>query len=298
MYDWSDLRVFLAVARAGSTTAAAELLGVSQTTAARRIAALEEDLGAQLFERHQSGYRLTELGESVRGNAERIEAEAQAIADAIAQQRRHLAGVVRVTTNESMANAFVTPWLAEFAELYPDIRIQMIVDDRRLDLARGEADVALRAGSRPTDGALVVRKLCVVPWNIYCSQAYAARRGRPASIEALNEHSIIGGEGAFASLPAMRWLRDKAPRATIAAHSNNMSNLIATVKAGLGVTGLPCVDAEAEPTLLRCFGDLPELDSELFLVTRAEMKDLPRVRAFTDFISAKIASARDRLAPR
>ena len=298
MYDWGDLRVFLAVARAGSTTAAAERLGVSQTTAARRIAALEEDLGAQLFERHQSGYRLTELGESVRGNAERIEAEAHAIADAIAQQRRHLAGVVRVTTNESMANAFVTPWLAEFAELYPDIRIQMIVDDRRLDLARGEADVALRAGSRPTDGALVVKKIGVVPWNIYCSQAYAARRGRPLSIEALNEHSIIGGEGALANLTSMRWLRDKAPRASVVAHSNNMSNLIATVKAGLGVTGLPCVDAEAEPTLLRCFGDLPELDSELFLVTREEMKDLPRVRAFTDFISAKIASARDRLAPR
>jgi DNA-binding transcriptional LysR family regulator len=77
-----------------------------------------------------------------------------------------------------------------------------------------------------------------------------------------------------------------------------MSNLIATLKAGLGVTGLPCVDAEAEPTLLRCFEDLPELDSELFLLTRAEMKDLPRVRAFTDFISAKIASARDRLAAR
>jgi DNA-binding transcriptional LysR family regulator len=298
MYDWGDLRFFLAVARAGSTTAAAQSLGVSQTTVARRIAALEGDVGAQFFERHQSGYRLTELGESVRGNAERIEAEAQAIADAIAQQHRHLAGVIRVTTNESMANTFVTPWLAEFAEIYPDIRIQMIVDDRRLDLARGEADVALRAGSLPTDGALVVKKLCVVPWNIYCSQAYAARRGRPLNIEDLNEHSIIGGEGAFANLPSMRWLRDKAPRAKVVALSNNMSNLIATLKAGLGVTGLPCVDAEAEPTLLRCFEDLPELDSELFLLTRAEMKDLPRVRAFTDFISAKIASARDRLAAR
>lgn len=298
MYDWGDLRIFLAVARCGSTLAASRLLHINQTTAARRVAALEAALDVQLFDRLQSGYRLTEIGEAVRASAERVEAEAETLTRLIAQQSRNLAGVIRITTNESLANAFVTPWLGEFADIYPDIRLQMIVDDRRLDLTRGEADVALRAGSKPVDGALVVKKLSVVTWSLYCSKGYAARRGCPDSVEALDAHMIVGGEGTLANLPGMQWLAEKAPRATVVAHSNSMSNLLATVKAGLGVTTLPCIVGDPEPDLVRCLGDLPELDSEMYLVTRAEMKDLPRVRAFTDFLTARVAAVRHQLAAR
>lgn len=298
MYDWNDLRMFLAVARDGSTLAASRTLKVDQTTVARRVAALEQALGVALFERLQSGYRLTEMGEGVRHSAERVEAEADTLARLVAQQGRKLSGVIRVTTNESLANSFVTPWLGEFAEIYPDIRVQMIIDDRRLDLARGEADVAIRAGSRPTDGALVVRALSVVTWSLYCSRAYAARRGVPTSAEELNDHLILGGEGTLAGLPGMLWMAEKAPRAVVAAHSNSMSNLLASVKAGLGVTTLPCVVGDPEPDLVRCIADVPELDSEMVLVTRSDMKDLPRMRAFTDFLIAHVSAVRHRLAAR
>ena len=298
MYEWSDLRVFLAVARGGSTLAASRVLGVNQTTVARRVAALEAALKTMLFDRLQSGYRLTEIGELVRASAERVEAEAESLARVVVQQGRQLAGVIRITTNEALANQFVTPWMGEFAEIYPDIRLQMIVEDRRLDLARGEADVALRAGSRPTDGSLVIRRLSTLTWSVYCSRSYANRRGRPSAAEELNDHAIISGDGAVAHLPGMHWLAEKAPTATVVAHSNSMTNLLATVKAGLGVTTLPSTVGDAEPDLLRCLPSVPELDSELFLVTRGEIKDLPRVRAFTEFLAARVTAVRHRLAAR
>jgi DNA-binding transcriptional LysR family regulator len=292
MYDWNDVRVFLAVARGGSTLAASRMLSVNQTTVARRVSALEEALGFALFDRLQSGYRLTEVGELIRANAERLESEAEALARVVAQHGRNLSGSIRVTTNESLANALLTPCLGEFADLYPDIQIQVFVDDRHLDITGGEADVAIRAGSRPTNPDLIVRKLCAAAWAFYCGTRYAERRGVPASMEDLDGHLLLGGDGVLANAPAMKWMEASTPNSTIVNRSNSLTNLIVAIRAGLGVGPLPCMEGDCAPDLVRCFAPPPQFESEVMLVTRSELRDVPRVRAFIDFISARTAQLR------
>src|SRR5690606_22007553 len=141
MFDWNDLKAFLAVARGGSTLGAAKAMGVNQTTVARRIEALESALRLKLFERGQTGSRLTEAGRDLMAEAEKVEAAAQAFDSRAAAQQRGLAGNIRITATEIIANAAVTPALGEFRRLYPDIQVDLILTDRALDIERGEADV-------------------------------------------------------------------------------------------------------------------------------------------------------------
>jgi DNA-binding transcriptional LysR family regulator len=179
MLDWDDLRFVLAVARAGSTLRAARALDVNQTTVARRIAHIEGEVGAQLFESRQSGQSLTPLGEIVARGAERVEAEVAALTSAIDSQRRLLSGVVRFTSSEVYANAIVAPFLKSFRQQYPGVTVDLISQDRRLDVARGEADVALRAGSRPDGAGIVAQRLPDAGWSAYCSRmAFHRRRTR------------------------------------------------------------------------------------------------------------------------
>lgn len=292
MFDWNDLRHFLAVARAGSTLAAAEALKVNQTTVARRIAALEQALGARLFDRAQSGYRLTELGHELLPAAERLETEAATVARLVEQRSRKLAGTIRVTTNETIANLFLTPSLADFAELYPDVTVEVVVDPRHLDLGRGEADVALRAAQDPGTGPIVVRKLRHLPWAVYCSRDYAARHGCPADVSDLPAHKVIGSDGPLSAMTAFQWLEGAAGSAQVIARSNSLPNMLTAIRAGLGLAVLPCAMAEPEPDLVRCIGPMDEIGAPLWMITRHDAKDEPRIRAFTSFIAARIVAMR------
>jgi DNA-binding transcriptional LysR family regulator len=154
--------------------------------------------------------------------------------DRLHARRRRMAGAVRVTTNETMANAFLTPCLLEFADLYPDIRVELLVSDQRVDLLRGEADVAIRGGAQPDSGGLVIRKISDVAWSVFCSREYAARRGCPREVEDLQRHAIIQGDGAAAVMPGVRWLERHAPHADTPTRSNSLSNLVVAVEGGPG----------------------------------------------------------------
>ena len=290
--DWNDLRHFLAVARSGSTLAAAERLHVNQSTVARRIAALEEALGLALFARSQAGYRLTEAGEELLPAAERVELEVETVRRLSEQRLRRLAGTVRVTASEALANTFLNPCLREFNDLYPDVRIEVAIADRSLDIARGEADVALRAGVQKGEGAIVVRKLRDLEWSIYCSRDYARRNGCPQTAEEMRGHAVVDGDGSVASLPGILWLKRHAGSDRVVAKSNSLTHLAAAVRAGLGLGALPCQIGELDSELIRCIEPPSELYSTLWLVTRADIKDEPRVRTFTDFITARTVSMR------
>lgn len=296
MYDWNDLRHFLAVARTGSTLAAARDVGVNQTTTSRRIAALEDALHVRLFDRLQRGYTLTDAGREFLPYAERVEAEARTL-DRIASQRlRSLSGVIRVRTNEAFANVVLIPCLAGFAVEQPQVRIEMTLGDGPVDLAGGEADVALRGGQRPDQPGVVARKVGDLRWSIYCSRDYAAQYGCPGGVDDLDRHLIIGADGVLADLPGARWLASRAPQAQVPTRSNSLSNLLVAAKAGLGIAPLPCMLGDAEPDLVRGLPPIPELDSDLWLVTRESLKDQPHVKAFNAFIAAHIASVRRELA--
>jgi len=287
MYEWSDLRIFLAVARQGSTVAAARVLGVNQTTVARRVAALEADLNLRLFDRRQDGYRPTEAAAALLRQAERVELEAETFNRLVAQQSRQLSGVIRLTTMEALAYFVLTPWLGEFMELYPDIRVDVIATEQRLDLARGEADMAIRVYmGRPTDPGIVFRRLAAAPWAVYCSRAYAARHGQPETAEELNEHLVIGADGPLAKRIPFAWLAAAAPRATVRHVCTSIVNVCAAILAGHGVGPQPHIMAAIKPDLVKCF-DLPDFDHHFYLVTSETLKDVPRVRAFNDFITAR-----------
>jgi DNA-binding transcriptional LysR family regulator len=296
MYDWNDLRYFLAVARTGSTLAASRALKVNQTTVARRIGALERAIGMKLFDKRQSGYALTETGMELRTTAEQVEIEATAFAEQANAMGRRTSGVIRVTTNEGLANIVMAPVLSAFRKLHPAVRVDLIVDERRLDLARGEADVALRTGARPTESGIVGRRLMSMAWAAYCSRDYAKRRGCPKSVDMLNRHAVIGADGPIAALPGWTWLQTVAPEAEIAVRTSSLTNLISAVKAGLGITVLPCVLVESETDLVRCMAPISGVQSDLWLVTREDARDIRRVRAFVDFLAARVAAMRPLLA--
>lgn len=294
MICWDDLKPFLAVARTGSTLAAAKSLGVNQTTVARRLSALEEALGTRLFDRVQSGARLTEAGRDLVSPAERVEAAMTALTEQMGARGRRLAGTVRVTTNETVANVIVTPAIAAFREAYPDIGVEMHVSDRHFDLRAGEADVAIRAGGRPTELDLVARRLTTTPWFVYAGRSYVARHGAPESVEALNDHQLIGCDGVLANLPGNAWLRRQAPRARTPCTCNNLANLFQVVRSGLGVAPLPRLGSEGDPELVRLFEVPDAREMAIWSIVHETLRDAPRVRAFVDFLAAHVkATARE-----
>ncbi|MDO9488409.1 MAG: LysR family transcriptional regulator, partial [Sphingomonadaceae bacterium] len=179
MLDWTDLRYFLAVARTGSTLAAGRALGVSQTTAARRVAALEQALELTLFERRQSGYGLTPAGEALLVSAQGVEAAAGAFADTAAAQTREISGTVKLTCEEIYAVTVLAPILRDLHEAHPGIRIELDTSDEVRDLGAGAADVALRSAKQLTGDGLVARRIAWDPWTVYCSRAYAEAHGVP-----------------------------------------------------------------------------------------------------------------------
>jgi DNA-binding transcriptional LysR family regulator len=285
MRDWDDLRHFLAVARAGSTLGGARRLGVNQTTCARRVAALEAATGARLFDRRRAGYRLTEAGQRVLALAERVEAEIDALSRAIQAEGRMLSGRLRATTSESLANLVLTPFLLAFRESHPAVRVDLVLSDRRLELAQGEADVALRAGLQPEAAGVAVRRICHLGWAVYASAGYAARHGLPASPAAMAGHAVMGGEGAMAQAAALRWI-EALPGVDVVSRSDSLTNMAAAATAGLCLVALPCLIGDRDPALRRCFPPVAAIGGELWLLVREEVREVAHVRAFLDALVA------------
>lgn len=292
MIDWDDLRFVLAVARGGSALRAGRDLKVNQTTVTRRIAQIEAAIGAELFESRQNGQMLTPLGQVVAAGAERVEGEVLALQSAISAQQRLLSGSVRFTSSEVFANSIVAPFLRTFRKQYPSVTVELIAEDRRLDLSRSEADVALRAGIRPEGGGIVAQRLPNSAWAAYCSRTYVDDHGCPADLSKLNAHAIVGYDGAMAKIPAALWLARHAPNASISTRSNSLTNHISAVKAGLGIGVLPCFIGDDDDKLVRCSQPIKEAEAELWLIVREEIKQAPHVRAFVDCLSAHMASLR------
>lgn len=295
MFEWGDLRHFLAVARNGSTLAAARTLGVNQTTVARRIQALEDALGERLFERASGGYRLTKLGEAMTPLAERVEA---GVAEFHRRITQHRPGeqLLRITTNDVLADLLITPWLSEYAERFPDLRLETIVTNDKLDLARGEADIAIRAGrSAPEGGGIVIRRIGGGDWGVYASPDYAARNGVPRSTQDLLKHPIIGVAGPLAGYEPEIWKRLRAQGATIRSASSTIGHIASAVKSGLGVGAIPCVLGEQQG-LVPCLV-LNELSYNLTMITREDIRSLPHVKAFHDYVVKRVTEVRDMLSP-
>ena len=289
MLDWNDLRYFLAVARGGSTLSAGKTLRVSQTTVARRIAALEEALGLKLFDRKQAGYALTPAGEDLVGRASHVEEAAIGFSDAAAAHSRDFTGSVRLTTHEMLAVTFLVPMLRELHEMHPEIIIDIDTREQVLDLGEGEADVAMRSTQATEQPAGVVgRRICKDDWTLYCSREYAERNGLPATREDLKNHALIGGGGQALWRQYLAWLQELGLEQNVVVHYPSPNGLLAGVRSGLGIAVLPCVVADGEPELLRCFPPRADHNRVLWLLTHERVRHTPRVRLVTDFLYERL----------
>ena len=292
MFDWNDLRYFLAVARNGSTIAAAKALSLSQSTVHRRLAELEERIGRQIVIRHATGYRLTEFGKELLPLARQVE-------EAFASLERYLVasndaptGSVRVTCSESIGYRLMQSSLLEtFHNRHPGLRVELIMSDHFLDLGKGEADIAIRAGV-PNDESLVGRKIADVPWALFGSRSYVEHHDRVETTDDLNRHSIIEFDGDIRDHHAAKWLRSVAPHATVAARSNTVPGLMMTVKSGAGLAPLPIPLAVQETELVRVLGPVPGLYSQIYLLTHPDLRHTPRISAFFDFIVTELDNVR------
>ena len=293
MYEWSDLRIFLAVVRAGSALGAAKSLGINQTTVNRRIQALEHDLGLTLFDRKNRGHALTEQGGALLVTAEKVAASANDLLFAAERLRRTLTGIVRVTAPEETSIAVIIPIAAEFRKMHPDVRIEQVAAEHKLDIVHGEADIAIRNGSHPDDPRLIAKRLPGFAWTLYCSRSYADTYGMPSDIAQVAAHDYVGYVDGPNKWSGYIWFAEQANPTRLVSRSNTISNMRAVLMSGIGVGLLPCFVADPEPTLIRCFAPPAELDAESWMLTSPEAISSPQVRAFIDFLVPRIMAQRD-----
>jgi DNA-binding transcriptional LysR family regulator len=292
MFDWDDLKPFLAVAREGSTTAAGRALQVDQSTVQRRLAELERRLGQPLVERHPAGYQLTAYGRELLPFAQAVEREVAALERHLRDSARELNGVVRLTCPEPLVQRITrSPLLEHLKRAHPRLRLEFVISDRYLDLARGDADVALRSGDTD-DGQLVGRKVADSLWAVYASRDYVARHGAPGSLDEARAHPWVALDAHMAGHRLDTWLRQSLPGVTVAATSSSVLGLVQSVKAGVAVGALPTALGDAEPDLQRLFGPVPELTRVWRILTTPALRRTPRVAAFFSFIEQEADTLR------
>jgi DNA-binding transcriptional LysR family regulator len=290
--DWDKLRVFQAAADAGSFTHAGEALGLSQSAISRQVSALEQDLGTPLFHRHARGLILTEQGELLLGTVQDVVLKLEAVRSRLIDSREKPHGELRVTTTLGLGANWLAPRLGEFLELYPEIKLQLLLTDDDLDLGMREADVALRL-REPSQPDLIRRRLFTVHFHAYASTEYLRRYGQPRSIGDLDAHRLL----AFVTPTASHILynlnslltvgRDARNPRTPHIAGNNLGAITRAVEQGVGIAVLPdyCVTPDSGVVRLLPQADMPEM--ECYLVYAEEMKNVARVQAFRDFLVAK-----------
>lgn len=288
MFEWGDIRFLLAVARAGSTLAAAEIVGSSQSTVVRRIDALEAALGLKLFERRAQGYNLTSQGETLVELAKTAEAAMLAFGEAAEMAKRQLSGIIRFTLPPEGADPVLVGPIARFMERHPGVKVETIFTDSFLDVGAGEADVALRAGPRPTDPNLVVRKIGDVVWQGCCSLDYLKAFGAPKGWDDLAGHRIIGAEGQLAMAQPLRVLEELCDSFFLRAPT--VRALTGLAMSGIGIAMLPRQAIMTMDQLVPCLPPVPGASSELWIITREDVRHTPHTRAFIDFFAAHMTA--------
>lgn len=288
LVSWDDYRTVLAVSSARSLAGAAELLAVNQSTVFRRLGAMEERLGARLFERSRTGYSLTAAGEEMVRLAERMAEDIVDFERRLTGQDLRPQGEVRVTTNDTLVVHLLTPIFASFRKAYPEITLDVVVGNQSLNLSKRDADVAIRATSDPPE-TLVGRRLAAIPWAIYAAASLGLTTLDPVDYRS---HAWIGLGDNLASLKPGRWLVQHVGEDRIGWRINTVLGLAEAVAEGAGVGLLPCFIAQTFPNLVPLSGPIPEIPGALWILTHPDLRSTARVRVFMDHVGAEIARRR------
>jgi len=290
--DWDKLRVFHAVAEAGSFTHAGDTLNLSQSAVSRQISALEEALQVTLFHLHARGLILTEQGESLNRTVREVFAKLAITEALLTESKEKPAGRLKVTTTHGFGSLWLAPRLHGFLDAYPEVTVLMLLDDAELDLAMREADVAVRMHA-PKQPDLIQRHLMTMQWHICASPEYLKKHGLPKRAEELDAHRLILFGNHHPPVPDINWLaevgrRPGNPRRAVL-EVNSLKAILLAIRSGAGIGAIPDYAMSENTDLVRIMTDLKGPKIDVFFVYPEELRNSKRVAVFRDFLLARLA---------
>ena len=291
--DWDKLKIFHAVAEAGSFTSATVNLNLSQSAISRQIQSLEEDLKVKLFERHARGLTLTENGEYVFKTAHEVISKLKEVETSLSDQKNHPTGKLTITTVRSFGTHWLTPRIQEFMQLHPEIEVELIFDDKELDLSTRQADIVIFM-RRPKQLNYIQKKLIDINYHIYGSNKYLEKYGMPKTIADLNKHKFISfGRGTPSPVFNPDWalkvgIKDNKKRKSVM-KVNSVMGLLLAVESGVGLAALPDYLSYQSKNIIKVLPKVEGPITEAHFVYPQSMKNVARVQAFRNFLYSKIS---------
>ena len=290
--DWDKLKIFHAVAQAGSFTEASGTLNLSQSAISRQIQSLELTLKTSLFERHARGLSLTEDGEVLFKTANEVIIHLKAVETSLMEKKDKPSGKLIVTTVVGFGSIWLTPRIKEFMDKYPEMEVEVIVTDKELDLSTREADVAIWM-RQPTQLSYIQKKLIDINYHIYGSPKYLEENGYPNTVKDLDKHKfIVYGKGTPSPLSQTDWIlkvgkKDSTKRKSVM-RVNNIYSLLLAVESGVGLAALPDYMVQEKSTLVKVLPNVDGPKYEAHFVYPQSLKNVARVKSFRDFIFDKV----------
>jgi len=294
--DWDKLKIFHAVAEAGSFTSATVNLNISQSAISRQIQSLEEDLKVKLFERHARGLTLTENGEYVYKTAHEVISKLKEIETSLTDQKNKPTGKLTITTVRSFGTHWLTPRIQEFMSLNPEIEIELIFDDKELDLSTRQADIGIFM-RRPKQLNYIQRKLVDINYHIYGSTKYLGKYGIPKTINDLAKHRFISfGKGAPSPVFNPDWALKLGSKDNNKIKPvmkvNSVMGLLLAVESGVGLAALPDYLVSQSNNVVKVLPKFEGPITEAHFVYPESLKNIARVQAFKNFLYSKLSETK------
>ncbi|HKL66048.1 MAG TPA: LysR family transcriptional regulator [Roseovarius sp.] len=286
MENWDEVRTAFHVARIGTVSGAAEVLGVHHATVIRHIDALEERLGVRLFQRHARGYTPTEAGDDLLRVAQATDDQFHQLAGRIKGRGNEVSGELVVTSIGGLSH-LLAPALADFQKDYPDLVVRYLTGDRLFRLEYGEAHVAVRAGSAPDQPDNVVQPFFRQDFALYASEGYVARHGMPTGCDTFGQHRFVGADDPETRAPFQRWLKQTVPAENIVFRSGDVHAQRNAILAGAGIGFASVLQAAEVPGLVQVLPPRPEWAAPLWLVTHMDLHRTTKVQAFLTFLKQR-----------
>tara|TARA_Y100000992_G_scaffold121882_1_gene79857 strand:+ start:357 stop:1247 length:891 start_codon:yes stop_codon:yes gene_type:complete len=291
--DWDKLKIFHAVAEAGSFTSATVTLNLSQSAISRQIQSLEDDLKVKLFERHARGLTLTENGEYVYKTAHEVISKLKEVETSLGDQKNKPSGKITITTVRSFGTHWLTPRIQEFMQLHPEMEVELIFDDKELDLSTRQADIGIFM-RRPKQLNYIQKKLIDINYHIYGSNVYLEKFGMPKTVNDLNKHKFISfGRGTPSPVYNPDWaikigMKDSKKRKSVM-KVNSVMGLLLAVESGVGLAALPDYLVVQSKNLIKVLPKIEGPITEAHFVYPQSLKNVARVQAFRNFLYSKIS---------
>jgi DNA-binding transcriptional LysR family regulator len=287
--DWDDLRIFLDVARTGHLSSTARRLRVDHSTVSRRISQLEQRLGASVFERTRTGFKLNDLGAKLLGHAEAMESAVLAIRTEVGEAESAPAGTVRLATMEGIASLYLAPRMRRLREAAPELTLELVTSSHLIQVNRREADLFLSFFKPPGQG-LVSERIGGFRLGLYASPCYLAREGTPSSPDELKRHAFVSYIEDLIQVDTVRWLREVVEEPRVVFHSNSMIAQMNAAAGGLGLVLLPRFSVDERSALVPVLHDMAFTAREIWVSVHQDLQFAPRIKTVVAFLRQQIQS--------